>query len=234
MLEPVVVAAVRSLWVSCNKRMFWASRLLERDLLDDRWKLRSSAEIWPAVLVTSSNEDVTRSWNGLRSDVRSIIFALENSLARVAAATSLVSGHFAASAVVRNGWIQGTYYVMLGLKINFRLPLALAFGLVDGGSSGLEQTSADNLCLLSVVPMSASLAPECNEVKEYVEINLPSSYLLIIIRKYDTCFLKWYSESTQCSNGTQLYFPNNLHQNTFAAILLQMSVNICSRNTKHA
>ena len=99
MLEPVVVAAVRSLWVSCNKRMFWASRLLERDLLDDRWKLRSSAEIWPAVLVTSSNEDVTRSWNGLKSDVRSIIFALENSLARVTAATGLVSGHFAASAV---------------------------------------------------------------------------------------------------------------------------------------
>uniref|UniRef100_A0A0D2XUV9 Uncharacterized protein n=1 Tax=Fusarium oxysporum (strain Fo5176) TaxID=660025 RepID=A0A0D2XUV9_FUSOF len=27
--------------------------------------------------------------------------------------------------------------------------------------------------------MSASLAPECNEVKE----------------RYDTCFLKWYSES---------------------------------------
>jgi hypothetical protein len=44
--------------------------------------------------------------------------------------------------------------------------------------------------------MSASLAPECNEVKEY-ELNLfgwqtaTDSY-----RKYDNCFLKWYSEST--------------------------------------
>ncbi|KAI1842368.1 hypothetical protein JX265_001784 [Neoarthrinium moseri] len=33
--------------------------------------------------------------------------------------------------------------------------------------------------------MSASLAPECNEVKE----------------RYDTCFLKWYSEKYLRSNG---------------------------------
>ncbi|KAL8375939.1 hypothetical protein RB595_007171 [Gaeumannomyces hyphopodioides] len=34
--------------------------------------------------------------------------------------------------------------------------------------------------------MSASLAPECNEVKE----------------RYDTCFLKWYSEKYLRGNGT--------------------------------
>jgi TRIAP1/MDM35 family protein len=34
--------------------------------------------------------------------------------------------------------------------------------------------------------MSASLAPECNEVKE----------------KYDTCFLKWYSEKYLRGTGT--------------------------------
>ncbi|KAJ0147186.1 Mitochondrial distribution and morphology protein 35 [Colletotrichum tanaceti] len=36
------------------------------------------------------------------------------------------------------------------------------------------------------VTMSASLAPECNEVKE----------------RYDTCFLKWYSEKYLRSSGT--------------------------------
>ncbi|KAG5951558.1 hypothetical protein E4U53_002812 [Claviceps sorghi] len=32
--------------------------------------------------------------------------------------------------------------------------------------------------------MSASLAPECNEVKDSSSV----------VRRYDTCFLKWYSE----------------------------------------
>ncbi|KAM0271059.1 hypothetical protein ACHAPA_003128 [Fusarium lateritium] len=44
--------------------------------------------------------------------------------------------------------------------------------------------------------MSASLSPECNEVKEYVLAKLPSPnrFQLILFRRYDTCFLKWYSE----------------------------------------
>ncbi|RMY36939.1 hypothetical protein D0866_03586 [Hortaea werneckii] len=45
--------------------------------------------------------------------------------------------------------------------------------------------------------MSASLAPECNEVKEYalpvfhqIRRNADTTHQ----RRYDTCFLKWYSE----------------------------------------
>jgi hypothetical protein len=60
MFEPVVAAALMSFWVSRSKRLFRASRLLERGLLEDRWKLKSSAEICPAVLVTASNDDVIR------------------------------------------------------------------------------------------------------------------------------------------------------------------------------
>ena len=50
--------------------------------------------------------------------------------------------------------------------------------------------------------MSASLAPECNEVKEYVYAAWQQdiqSRLTAIPRRYDSCFLKWYSESvTSC------------------------------------
>lgn len=45
--------------------------------------------------------------------------------------------------------------------------------------------------------MSASLAPECNEVKE----------------KYDTCFLKWYSEEYLKGNGGKS--ENNKCENLF-------------------
>lgn len=48
--------------------------------------------------------------------------------------------------------------------------------------------------------MSASLAPECNEVKEYTLFPRPRQTLVAILivamcRRYDSCFLKWYSES---------------------------------------
>lgn len=50
------------------------------------------------------------------------------------------------------------------------------------------------------VTMSASLAPECNEVKEYV-FQITKKQALILTqeyRRYDQCFLKWYSESEYC------------------------------------
>ena len=43
--------------------------------------------------------------------------------------------------------------------------------------------------------MSSSLAPECNEPKEYVDQTHPVIILLIMASRYDSCFLKWYSES---------------------------------------
>jgi hypothetical protein len=46
------------------------------------------------------------------------------------------------------------------------------------------------------ITMSASLAPECNEVKEYaLLIWIFSAPRLTLFRRYDSCFLKWYSES---------------------------------------
>jgi len=55
--------------------------------------------------------------------------------------------------------------------------------------------------------MSASLAPECNEVKEYVRntesVGFESADLS---RKYDSCFLKWYSESESATGKRLLYF----------------------------
>lgn len=51
--------------------------------------------------------------------------------------------------------------------------------------------------------MAASIAPECNDIKEYVESRdhhaaVYSDFMKLTSapnRKYDTCFLKWYSES---------------------------------------
>ncbi|KAH1272569.1 hypothetical protein KXX16_009622 [Aspergillus fumigatus] len=48
--------------------------------------------------------------------------------------------------------------------------------------------------------MAASIAPECNDLKEYISPQrLPLATTdreleLTAPRKYDTCFLKWYSE----------------------------------------
>lgn len=45
--------------------------------------------------------------------------------------------------------------------------------------------------------MAASIAPECNEIKELVPAYPASTpHVDHLYRKYDTCFLKWYSEST--------------------------------------
>ena len=54
--------------------------------------------------------------------------------------------------------------------------------------------------------MSASLASECNDVKEYV-----SSHFMLAVcqgsdaeyRRYDSCFLKWYSESKHCAKKSK-------------------------------
>ncbi|KKA23953.1 hypothetical protein T310_2045 [Rasamsonia emersonii CBS 393.64] len=46
--------------------------------------------------------------------------------------------------------------------------------------------------------MAASLAPECNNLKEYFDTSLHIVHIMwsdFSFRKYDTCFLKWYSES---------------------------------------
>ena len=44
--------------------------------------------------------------------------------------------------------------------------------------------------------MSASAASECNEVKESVYCNMdPEARSTKDGRRYDSCFLKWYSES---------------------------------------
>ena len=53
------------------------------------------------------------------------------------------------------------------------------------------------LVLLYLCAMSASLAPECNDVKEYIPYSDARSRFewLTIRRQYDSCFLKWYSES---------------------------------------
>ncbi|RMY09607.1 hypothetical protein D0867_08667 [Hortaea werneckii] len=57
--------------------------------------------------------------------------------------------------------------------------------------------------------MSASLAPECNEVKEYalpvfhqIRRNADTTHQ----RRYDTCFLKWYSEIQDLLERTS-FFP---------------------------
>ncbi|KAF2501682.1 hypothetical protein BU16DRAFT_569630 [Lophium mytilinum] len=54
--------------------------------------------------------------------------------------------------------------------------------------------------------MSASLAPECNEVKEYVLSFRVHSFLRTVskheYRRYDSCFLKWYSEKFLRGNAT--------------------------------
>ena len=53
--------------------------------------------------------------------------------------------------------------------------------------------------------MSASLAPECNEVKECAFLpRLLALQALTFSRRYDTCFLKWYSESSS--------HPSRFHQ----------------------
>jgi hypothetical protein len=46
--------------------------------------------------------------------------------------------------------------------------------------------------------MAASIAPECNDIKEYaLEPTISETEAnKLVSRKYDTCFLKWYSEST--------------------------------------
>lgn len=43
--------------------------------------------------------------------------------------------------------------------------------------------------------MSASLAPECSEVKEYGLRVTSADVFADFNRRYDSCFLKWYSES---------------------------------------
>ena len=63
--------------------------------------------------------------------------------------------------------------------------------------------------------MSASLAPECNEVKEYELFPTDCVHFTDrIFRRYDSCFLKWYSES-----GPPARLPGLLHANRLAEFL---------------
>lgn len=61
--------------------------------------------------------------------------------------------------------------------------------------------------------MSASLAPECNEVKEHVYSVLSDLWRRQIAeltcRRYDTCFLKWYSESGALQSFFFKKFPTH-------------------------
>lgn len=41
--------------------------------------------------------------------------------------------------------------------------------------------------------MSSSLEPGCNEVKESVKSGFCAYTVLIVSRRYDSCFLKWYT-----------------------------------------
>ncbi|KAJ5095558.1 hypothetical protein NUU61_004914 [Penicillium alfredii] len=54
--------------------------------------------------------------------------------------------------------------------------------------------------------MAASIAPECNEIKEYAhrlsDSTRPQPLTWHGYRKYDTCFLKWYSEKYLRGNTT--------------------------------
>lgn len=62
--------------------------------------------------------------------------------------------------------------------------------------------------------MSASLAPECNEVKEHVYSVLSDLWRRQIAelacRRYDACFLKWYSESGALYSSSSKSFPLTL------------------------
>ena len=52
-------------------------------------------------------------------------------------------------------------------------------------------------CITDVryIDMSSSLDPECNQAKEYVFDTAVDKGILTDRRRYDSCFLKWYSES---------------------------------------
>jgi hypothetical protein len=79
--------------------------------------------------------------------------------------------------------------------------------------------------------MSASLAPECTEPKEFVLIVCETVNLLSICRRYDSCFLKWYSESMlfgPSTTGASL----TLLQNIYGAMEDKMSAQNCSKHIK--
>lgn len=67
-----------------------------------------------------------------------------------------------------------------GIKAISLFPLLFGFYPSFLAFLGSLEPYEDSVCICAVRSnMSASVAPECNEVKD----------------KYDTCFLKWYSES---------------------------------------
>lgn len=85
--------------------------------------------------------------------------------------------------------------------------------------------------------MSASLAPECNEVKEHVYYQIiiwPCQKAELTRRRYDACFLKWYSESRAPNSFLLEKLPTYTTQSFSAVIQQQTNASLCSKNTRAA
>lgn len=85
--------------------------------------------------------------------------------------------------------------------------------------------------------MSASLAPECNEVKAHVFYQKsiwPRQKAEPIRRRYDACFLKWYSESRTPNSFSLERLPTYSTKNSSAVNQQQMNASLCSKNTEAA
>lgn len=82
--------------------------------------------------------------------------------------------------------------------------------------------------------MSASLAPECNEVKEHVFYQKsikPRQKAEPGRRRYDACFLKWYSESRAPNSFSLERLPTYSTKNSSAVIQQQTNASLSSKNT---
>lgn len=85
--------------------------------------------------------------------------------------------------------------------------------------------------------MSASLAPECNEVKEHVFFQTtiwPRQKAEPTRRRYDACFLKWYSESRTPNSFSLEKSPTDSIKNFSAVIQQQTNASLCSKHTRAA
>ncbi len=81
--------------------------------------------------------------------------------------------------------------------------------------------------------MSSSLAPECHEVKEYaVDLLAAANNSNESHRRYDSCFLKWYSESTNFQ--PPMCESLLIDKSTYVVTLRQTTVPTCSKITKSA
>ena len=110
-----------------------------------------------------------------------------------------------------------------------------------------KQQSLNSFALILILPkglqedqniiMSASLAPECNKVKEHVfyQITLwPRQKAEPTRRRYDACFLKWYSESRTPNSFSLEKLPTYSTKNSSAVIQQQTNASLCSKNIRAA